>query len=95
MPKAIITGCFVLFTAFNLNKILSAQTSDQPATSKVLETIDQLLEQNNKIEQQNAALIEEIRALRQTLAAQGEGTQIERAGAPSPDGAAVPNRRLN
>jgi len=76
MPKGALTACMIVFTAFNSGRILSAQSAEQSATSDVLKTIDQLLEQNQKLEQQNAALIEKINMLRQSLAAQsGTPTQ--------------------
>src|SRR5262249_34367060 len=51
--------------------ILSAQA--QPP-SDVLKTIDQLIEQNRKLEQQNRELMEQITSLRQTLANQQQSS---------------------
>ena len=57
---------------------VSAQTSPQPATSDVLKALDQLIEQNRKLEQQNSELIQQINSLRQVLANQVESSQATR-----------------
>jgi hypothetical protein len=49
-------------------RMIVAQTPQAPpAVSEILKTIDQLVEQNHRLEQQNQELMKEINALRQTL----------------------------
>ena len=70
MAGKIYTAALVLFAAANTTSFLSAQTPQgQPATADVLKALDQVIEQNRKLETQNRELMEQINALRQRLAA--------------------------
>jgi hypothetical protein len=56
------------------SRVLDAQTDDSPGTTNsdltaLLKTIDQLVEQNRRLQEQNGQLIEQINVLRKTLAA--------------------------
>jgi hypothetical protein len=59
------------------HRFLSAQSEPQtqPQTADVLKMIDQLVDQNRKLEQQNRELMDQIQALRQSLAGQPQQAQ--------------------
>ncbi len=80
--KRILATIFILVAAASTTAILSAQTQSQPATADVLKALDQLVEQNRKLEQQNAELMKQINSLRESLA-----TQTAPASQPPPSGA--------
>ena len=66
----------VLFGVAPASQFVNAQTADAVAQAKtekstdVLHAIDQLIEQNRKLEQQNRELMQQINSLRQSLASQ-------------------------
>jgi len=81
MRQPLLRLGLTLLTAINIPAILSAQTqTDQPTRADMLKTIDQLVEQNRNLEKQNQALMEQIKALRQSLVGQDETPQTEPAG---------------
>jgi hypothetical protein len=69
MPKLILTAVLILMAA-NTATIVSAQDPQPQTQAGILKTIDQLVEQNRKLEQQNHDLMEQINALRQIVANQ-------------------------
>jgi hypothetical protein len=77
LPLAVITGLILAGFA-------SAQTpppDEARSTQEVLKALDQVVEQNKKLEQQNRELMEQVNALRQRLASAVQ---------PAPDQAASP-----
>lgn len=63
-----ILALSVIMSSF---RVLDAQTKDGPIDPAVLlKSIDQLIDQNRRLEEQNRQLVEQIIALRQALAAQ-------------------------
>src|SRR5687768_13150890 len=58
----------ILLTVMMTTRLLVAQNPPpQPAVSDILKTVDQLVEQNRRLEEQNQGLIKEINILRQVL----------------------------
>ena len=88
MTRRIVTAIFVLLTAGNTALPLSAQK--QPATTDVLKTIDQLVEQNRKLEEQNRQLMEQINSLRQLLATPAATQQSPQPQTPQPSAPSGP-----
>jgi hypothetical protein len=78
------------------SQLLSAQSADAPTQTEpkkpaeVLHTIDQLIEQNRKLEQQNRELMQQINSLRQSIANQ-DGPAADPAPAQSPPSPAPTN----
>jgi hypothetical protein len=84
MMNRILTAGLILVAGANTATILSAQAPpNQPPTADVLKTIDQLIEQNRKLEQQNRELMGQIQSLRQSLVPQNAQTAPAQ---PSPPG---------
>ena len=78
----------VLVTTASTKSAALAQTPQtKPGTEDILKEIDQLIEQNRRLEQQNRELIEQINSLRQSLVNQGAAPQT--ALAPQPAGGAA------
>ncbi len=73
---ATLRTVLVLFGAAPASQFVNAQTADAVAQAKtekstdVLHAIDQLIEQNRKLEQQNRELMQQINSLRQSIANQ-------------------------
>src|SRR5581483_7742028 len=73
---ATLHSVLVLFVVVPASQVLNAQPAEgatQTETKKasdVLNVIDQLIEQNRKLEQQNRELMEQINSLRQSVAKQ-------------------------
>lgn len=71
--ETILQAGLALVIAASAGVFVGAQTP-APArandTSEALKTLEQVIEQNRKLEQQNLKLIEQVNALRQRLAAQ-------------------------
>ena len=71
---ALIATVIVLFGVAPVCQFVNAQTADAAAQTKtetttdVLHAIDQLIEQNRKLEQQNRELMQQISSLRQSIA---------------------------
>ncbi|MFL6352506.1 MAG: hypothetical protein ACJ74Z_11735 [Bryobacteraceae bacterium] len=64
MPRNFLTATVILLTAANTAGILSAQTPQgQAATADVQKPLEQLIEQNRKLEQQNQQLMDQNREL--------------------------------
>ncbi len=70
MPKKVLTAALVLAAAVNTTVLLSAQTPQAQPAGDVLKALDQLIEQNRKLEQQNQELMQQINTLREALASQ-------------------------
>jgi hypothetical protein len=92
VAKRLLTATAILVAAANTAVILSAQTPQvQPTTADLLRTIDQLIEQNRKLEQldrqlmqQNQELMQQIDSLRQSVGKQDRTAQPAPAQTPSP-----------
>lgn len=67
MRKHILTAGVVVFAA----RVAAQETPAQPSLD-VLKKIDQLIEQNRKLEEQNRELMIQINALRQSIASQSQ-----------------------
>jgi hypothetical protein len=86
---ATLRTVLVLFGVAPASQFVNAQTDDAVAQAKtekstdVLHAIDQLIEQNRKLEQQNRELMEQINSLRQSIADQNP-TRPAPAQTPSP-----------
>jgi hypothetical protein len=86
---ATLRTVLVLFGVAPASQFVNAQTDDAVAQAKtekstdVLHAIDQLIEQNRKLEQQNRELMEQINSLRQSIADQNP-TRPTPAQTPSP-----------
>ncbi len=77
MVRDVFNPALLLFTAANIMLVLSAQTpQQQPPPADVLKTIDQLIEQNRKLEQQNRELMQQINSLRDSIAKQGAPAEL-------------------
>src|SRR4051794_34799906 len=66
--RNLLATSFILLTAANITVILSAQTPQgQAATTDAQKPIEQLIEQNRKLEQQNQQLMEQNRELMEQI----------------------------
>jgi hypothetical protein len=73
---AVVRGLMALY-AMALSPLLRAQAASAPEapvkpTAELLKAIDQLIEQNHRLEEQNRQLIEQINLLRQALAVEAK-----------------------
>jgi hypothetical protein len=93
---ATVRTVIVLFGVAPAFQFVNAQTADAAAQTKtetttdVLHAIDQLIEQNRKLEQQNRELMQQVNSLRQSIANQ-DGPAAAPAPAQSPPSPAAPN----
>lgn len=63
------TAASILLCAASTTGMLRAQTPQgQPSTVEILKTIDRLVDQNRKLEQQNQELLQQINTMRQAVA---------------------------
>lgn len=75
----------ILVITAKTTAILSAQgPQPQPSSAEVLQTIDQLIDQNRKLEQQNKELMEKIHSLQRYLSNQSETHQAGVSAVPDP-----------
>lgn len=93
---ATLHNVFLLWVSAQASQLLSAQSADASTQTEpkkpadVLNAIDQLIEQNRKLEQQNRDLMQQINSLRQSIANQ-DGPVADPAPAQSPPSPAPPN----
>jgi hypothetical protein len=88
MKRHVARSGLILLALAATARVLSAQAPPgQPAAQNALKKIDELIEQNHRLETQNQELMKQINALRQSLQAQaGVAPEAEPQIPPSPSG---------
>src|SRR5882762_9130796 len=74
--RAILRSCFMVFvcaTCFHSTRAQTTASQTDDATSKELKKLDELVEQNVKLEKQNRELMEQIESLRRRFTQQAAG----------------------